>query len=174
MVAKREAGGTLGVRDFGGRIKRLRLRKRWTQEDLAAASGLDQASISLIENGRKGVSMYSVRKLAEAFGVPLAELAVEAGLLSPGEVPDRRDGGQNGTGHGPESGDIFDRAPLARLDAELKSLPTAPGQPTFAEQMQQLDRLPEERRARVIRRLARDFLWRLREELEREEEGGGD
>jgi transcriptional regulator with XRE-family HTH domain len=71
----------------------------------------------------------------------------------------------------PPPGDVFDRAPLARLDAELRALPTAPGQPTFAEQLCQLDRLKEERRQRVIRRLARDFLWRLREELEREEEG---
>jgi hypothetical protein len=101
-----------------------------------------------------------VRRLAEVFEQPEEDFVRRAGYLSPARPDD------------PPAGDIFDRAPLARLDAELRALPTVPGQPTFAEQMHQLDRLSEERRVRVIRRLARDFLWRLRQELEREEDDG--
>jgi hypothetical protein len=95
-----------------------------------------------------------VRRLAEVFEQPEEDFVRRAGYLSPARPDD------------PPAGDIFDRAPLARLDAELRALPTVP------EQMHQLDRLSEERRVRVIRRLARDFLWRLRQELEREEDDG--
>lgn len=146
------------------RLKSMRRARGWSQEELAdrAGGGIDQSQISAWETGRKRPSMENVAKLAHAFDMEHEDLLREFGYIEPAR-------GKNGVGHDP--GDIFDRAPLSRLDAELKALPTAPGQPTFADQMRQLDRLPEDRRARVVRRLARDFLWRLREELEREEEG---
>jgi transcriptional regulator with XRE-family HTH domain len=145
------------VTGFGAKLRRWRRAEGLTQEGLAAISGVDQGTISAIEVGRSKPTMETVRRLAVAFRRPVHELAVEAGYLDAEEQPVVA------------GGDIFDRAPLARLDAELRALPTAPGAPTYGDDMQQLDRLPEEKRERVIRRLARDFLWRLREELEREE-----
>jgi transcriptional regulator with XRE-family HTH domain len=163
-MAKTEAHVASGINGFGASLRRRRRGRGWSQFELESRSGVDQGTISAIEVGRSKPTMETVRRLAGAFGLPEEELAREAGQLSPRPEKDGVSG--------PEGGDIFDRAPLSRLDAELKRLPTAPGQPTFAEQMHQLDRLDEERKARVIRRLARDFLWRLREELEREEGDG--
>jgi transcriptional regulator with XRE-family HTH domain len=143
------------------RLRQLRGARGWTQDELAYAAGVKQSQVSAWEGGRRTPDLENVRKLAGAFGMADDELARELGYLA--------GPGKDGMGDDPDQGDIFDRAPLARLDAELRALPTAPGAPTFADDMAQFGRLDEEKRARVIRRLARDFLWRLREELEREE-----
>jgi transcriptional regulator with XRE-family HTH domain len=165
MVA-REIGGDPVVVTFASAVRRARKARRWSQETLAELIGTDQTTISQLEMGKFRPKYQTVIALAEAFGFPPEPWVELAGYRVLGE-------GKDGAGRDQGGGDIFDRAPLARLDAELRALPTAPGQPTFGEQMQQLDRLPDDRRARVIRRLARDFLWRLREELEREEGDGG-
>lgn len=161
MVAKTGAHVASGINGFGASLKRRRRGRGWSQFELESRSGVDQGTISAIEVGRSRPTMETVRRLARAFGLPEEELAREAGQLSP--LPEK-----NGVDHD-QPGDIFDRAPLARLLAELEALPTAPGQPTIAEQMRQADRMTPERRARFQRRLARLFLFMLREELEREE-----
>lgn len=59
---------------FGARITGLRDERNWTQEDLAAASGVSTRSISSIENGVYSVTLDTAYKLARALGLPLAEL----------------------------------------------------------------------------------------------------
>ncbi len=59
---------------FGRRIIGLRGERDWTQEDLAAASGISTRSISSIENGVYSVTLDTIQKLARGLGVPLAEL----------------------------------------------------------------------------------------------------
>jgi transcriptional regulator with XRE-family HTH domain len=165
------AGATVEMNaEFGTKLRwAIRARFGPNQErEFARTIGMDPTQLSRTLNGKVGKrpEIETLQRYADGLGLPLRTLidwTLPEGARADGD-------GKDGTG--PEGGDIFDRAPLSRLDAELKRLPTAPGQPTFAEQMRQLDRLPDDRRARVIRRLARDFLWRLREELEREEEDG--
>lgn len=60
--------------DLGRRIARLRRRKKLMQVDLASATGLTQTHISLLENGKRGISMTTLQKIAKALGVKANEL----------------------------------------------------------------------------------------------------
>lgn len=156
--------------EFGTKLRwAIRARFGPNQErEFARTIGMDPTQLSRTLNGKVGKrpEIETLQRYADGLGLPLRTLI--DWTLPEGARGDDGDAGKDGTGH--EGGDIFDRAPLSRLDAELRALPTAPGQPTFADQMHQLDRLPDDRKARVTRRLARLFLFMLREELEREEE----
>lgn len=59
---------------FGKRITGLRYERDWTQEDLAAASGISTRSISSIENGVYSVTLDTIQKLARGLGIPLGKL----------------------------------------------------------------------------------------------------
>lgn len=59
---------------FGIRIRKLREKQNWSQEDLAARSGLGQAFISNLENGKKEPCLRSIETLAGSFEVSIARL----------------------------------------------------------------------------------------------------
>lgn len=68
------------------RLRLLRLLRRWSQEDLAAASGLHRTYISLLERAACNVTLDNLEKLARAFGVSVSELfdcTAAAGLSAP-------------------------------------------------------------------------------------------
>ena len=54
------------MRTIGARVRSLREYKRWSQEDLANASGLQRPHISLIENNERTPGADSLIKLAGA------------------------------------------------------------------------------------------------------------
>lgn len=56
------------VAAFGARVRRLRERRGWSQEDLAAAVGYSSQHISAIETARKPPTLTFSRKLDLAFG----------------------------------------------------------------------------------------------------------
>jgi transcriptional regulator with XRE-family HTH domain len=56
------------------KLKVLRMLRGWSQEDLAAASGLHRTYISLVERGECNISLDNLERLAEAFGLNLPEL----------------------------------------------------------------------------------------------------
>lgn len=56
------------------RLRLLRLLRRWSQEDLAAASGLHRTYISLLERAACNITLDNLEKLARAFGVSVSEL----------------------------------------------------------------------------------------------------
>ena len=60
---------TTEVKEFGENIRKLRESKNMTQFDLEAASGIDRADISRIENGRLDIQFSRIIKLAESLGV---------------------------------------------------------------------------------------------------------
>jgi transcriptional regulator with XRE-family HTH domain len=74
MPARKKVGLNLIV---GGNIRRLRLRKNMTQQDLADAVEAQQASISGLESGDRGASMLMVMNIAKALGVPSTSLFKE-------------------------------------------------------------------------------------------------
>jgi transcriptional regulator with XRE-family HTH domain len=54
---------------FTVHLRPVRLEKGWTQEELARRSGVDQGTISRIENGlTRGVGLGIVERLADALG----------------------------------------------------------------------------------------------------------
>jgi len=51
-------------------LRPVRLDKGWTQEELARRSGVDESTISRIENGlTRGVGLGIVERLADALGL---------------------------------------------------------------------------------------------------------
>ncbi|HEX2931593.1 MAG TPA: helix-turn-helix transcriptional regulator, partial [Candidatus Binatia bacterium] len=54
---------------LGRRVRALRLRKAWTQEQLAEAARVTRVCIVAVEGGKQNVSMDIVIRLANALGV---------------------------------------------------------------------------------------------------------
>lgn len=50
----------------GTKLKRLRLGKAWTQEELSKRAGLNLTTVSLLESKKKTVSPRTLQKLAKA------------------------------------------------------------------------------------------------------------
>lgn len=59
---------------LASRLRQLRAARNWSQEQLAAASGLHRTYISLIERERCNVSLDNIERLANALDVLAADL----------------------------------------------------------------------------------------------------
>ena len=55
-------------------VRRLRKKRNWTQDELAAAAGIEQTAVSLIENRRSNPTVQIIEKVASALGVAFVEL----------------------------------------------------------------------------------------------------
>lgn len=51
-------------RQFGKRIRAARLRRAWTQQDLADRFGWTRAAVSLLENGGTGMPVHTAVRLS--------------------------------------------------------------------------------------------------------------
>lgn len=60
----------------GQNVRRARLAKSWTQENLADASGLHRVYINGVERGRRNLTILAVKRIAGALGLPPAELLI--------------------------------------------------------------------------------------------------
>ena len=56
------------------RIRELREKAGWTQEDLAQKTGLPQSHISRLENGKHSPAHATLEKIAAALGVGVGEI----------------------------------------------------------------------------------------------------
>ncbi len=61
----------------GRRLRRLRRERALSQQDLSAATGVAQATLSDLERGKRGARASTVRKLAAALGLEPRELMEE-------------------------------------------------------------------------------------------------
>jgi DNA-binding XRE family transcriptional regulator len=59
---------------LGENLRRLRLKKKLSQGDLAKALNVDRAYISNIENGRMNPTLSTLEKIAGALGISSSEL----------------------------------------------------------------------------------------------------
>ncbi|MBI2409681.1 helix-turn-helix transcriptional regulator [Candidatus Kaiserbacteria bacterium] len=59
---------------LGENLRKLRLRRKMSQGDLAAALNVDRAYISNIENGRMNPTLSTLEKIAGALGISSSEL----------------------------------------------------------------------------------------------------
>jgi transcriptional regulator with XRE-family HTH domain len=62
----------------GEHIKRLRAERGWSQPQLAVEAGVAVSAVSQIENGRRSPNVSTLDKLAEAFGVEVADFFPKA------------------------------------------------------------------------------------------------
>lgn len=67
------------LKNFGDRVRALRLELGVSQEKLALDYGLDRTYISGIERGKRNVSLVNIHRLAEALGVPATDLLQNGG-----------------------------------------------------------------------------------------------
>lgn len=62
---------------FGKNVRRLRLQKGMTQEELAFEAEIDLTYIGGIERGNRNPSLVVMSRIAKALGVALSKLLVE-------------------------------------------------------------------------------------------------
>ena len=75
--------------DVGERLRELRRFRRCTLRTISARSGLSESFLSQVERGRSSASIESLRRVAEALGVSMADLFEPDG--PPGSRVLRRD-----------------------------------------------------------------------------------
>jgi transcriptional regulator with XRE-family HTH domain len=61
-------------KELGGRIAHARSKKGWSQEVLAAESGVTSAHIGFIEQGRRRPTLATLYKLTNALDISLEQL----------------------------------------------------------------------------------------------------
>jgi transcriptional regulator with XRE-family HTH domain len=61
-------------KDFGNKLRSVRLEKGITQEQLAAEVGITVESISNLERGLYGPKFENLEKIAESLNIPVKEL----------------------------------------------------------------------------------------------------
>lgn len=61
-------------KQLGQKIKDLRLRAGYSQEELAGKAGLHRTYMSDIERGERNVSVENIEKIAKALGVKSSDL----------------------------------------------------------------------------------------------------
>jgi transcriptional regulator with XRE-family HTH domain len=59
---------------LGVRIRQLRKKREWSQEDLAAASGMHWTYIGQVERGERNLTLQSIRAIAKALNLKMSEL----------------------------------------------------------------------------------------------------
>lgn len=68
---------------LGEAIRELRGKSGLSQEELAHRAGVTTGTFSVIERGRSNPTWGTVKSIARALGVPLAELAAQAEKREP-------------------------------------------------------------------------------------------
>ena len=62
---------------FAQRVRDLRAERGWSQDELAAKAGLHRTYIGTVERAEQSITIDSIEKLANAFGVPIKVLFEE-------------------------------------------------------------------------------------------------
>ena len=61
-------------KEFGKRIRQLRLERDLSQEELGAKAKLHRTYIGMIERAEKNITLENIEKLSKALGVPISFL----------------------------------------------------------------------------------------------------
>jgi transcriptional regulator with XRE-family HTH domain len=69
--------------DLGERLRAIRLLRRRTLKDVAAAAGVSESFVSQLERGRTGASVASLQRLAATLGIEVSDLFATDGLPRP-------------------------------------------------------------------------------------------
>lgn len=71
MISKQNKSARLR---FSNNLREARIRRDWSQENLAEASGLHRTYVGSVERGERNISVDNMECLANAVGVDLIEL----------------------------------------------------------------------------------------------------
>src|SRR5258705_13910757 len=72
-----------GPVDLGERLRAIRLLRRRTLKDIAAAAGVSESFVSQLERGRSSASVATLQRLAAALGIEVSDLFAPEGLPRP-------------------------------------------------------------------------------------------
>jgi transcriptional regulator with XRE-family HTH domain len=72
---------------FGGYIRHLREQRRLSMRGLAKVAGVDSGALTRLESGETTPTPGTIKALAIALDVPLADLFVRAGYITPHDLP---------------------------------------------------------------------------------------
>ncbi len=64
----------------GSTIRRIRLSKNISQEELAHLAGVDRSYMGAVERGDNNVALLRLAQVANALEIPLSKMLKEAGL----------------------------------------------------------------------------------------------
>lgn len=73
----------MGMEHLGTNVRRLRLARGWTQQDLADHAEVSQQLVSAIEGGGRTGRVETLMKLAGALGVALGDLTAAPKGVAP-------------------------------------------------------------------------------------------
>lgn len=62
---------------IGDEIRALRSRRRWSQDDLAQAIGVDKKTVGRLERGERSMTVTLLYKLCKVFGIMPSDLIGE-------------------------------------------------------------------------------------------------
>jgi transcriptional regulator with XRE-family HTH domain len=62
---------------FGEAVRKLRLKKQFSQEKLAELAGIHRTYIGDVERGERNVSLLNMARLARALEVPLSRIVTD-------------------------------------------------------------------------------------------------
>jgi transcriptional regulator with XRE-family HTH domain len=110
---------------LGRKIRDLRLRRGFTVQQLATASGLSKGFISQVENGRTSPSLATLRDLASALKTSVAYLVVEEEQVP--HVVRARERPRLHVGGNTSKVEVLSAQPKRNLDLIMAELP--PGMP---------------------------------------------
>jgi transcriptional regulator with XRE-family HTH domain len=162
----------------------LRSLRRWTQEELSRASGVDRGVISDYELGDKAPTRQTLQRLTAAAGLPYsfveillpvfrsARLATE-GTGSPPQIDDASESLAAGLDRALLDAVLPRLAPyLMELEALVgdERVPAAGDRPVAAELWETLKKLPAGRRRRAVETEPKYWTWALAERLCEESE----
>ena len=66
------------LRVIGQNLRKARLAKSWSQEQLSLESGLHRTYVGAVERGERNITVINLRKLAAVLGVKLTVLVKRA------------------------------------------------------------------------------------------------
>lgn len=62
------------LESFGQRVRQLRKKAGWSQEEFAYECGLDRTYIGGIERGERNVALRNIQRIATTLGVSISQL----------------------------------------------------------------------------------------------------
>ena len=62
------------LKQFGDRVRKLRRKNNWSQEELAKRAGLHRTYIGSIERSERNVSLINIERIAKALKVKISDL----------------------------------------------------------------------------------------------------